>query len=121
MIRFYHLFPISIALALPLVAAAQTAFDDFIGTVSRGLNTIIIFFFLVATVIFLWGIVRYIAAGGDETKVAEARNLIIWGIIFFAVMIAVWGFVNIVLDFIFDDESAVIIPTDSATPQQQVP
>ena len=103
----------------PLFAFAQTgAFDDLITDVSAGLNTIIIFLFLVATVIFLFGVVRYISAAGDEEKTKEARQMIIWGIIFLAVMVAVWGFVNIVLDFIFNDEGAVDIPGAGDVPTQ---
>jgi uncharacterized membrane protein (GlpM family) len=106
--------------ASPLLAAAQGgSFDDFITTVSAGLNTIIIFLFLVATVIFLWGVVRYISAGGDEEKTKEARSMIIWGIIFLAVMVAVWGFVNIVLDFIFGQEDPYAIPGQGGVPLQE--
>ena len=50
--------------ASPLLAFAQDSFNNFIDTVSAGINTIIIFLFLVATVIFLWGVLIYIAAGG---------------------------------------------------------
>jgi uncharacterized membrane protein (GlpM family) len=103
----------------PLIAAAQGAFEGFVDTVSAGLNTIIIFLFLVATVIFLWGVVRYIAAGGDEEKTKEARSMIIWGIIFLAVMVAVWGFVNIVLDFIFGTEDPFPIRGEGTVPTQQ--
>jgi hypothetical protein len=74
---------------------------------------------LVATAIFLWGGVRYIAAGGDEEKVKEARSMIIWGIIFLAVMVAVWGFVNIVLDFVFGTEDPFPIPGQGDVPSQQ--
>ena len=103
----------------PLLTLAQGAFENTIGTVSAGLNTIIIFLFLVATVIFLWGVVRYISAGGDEEKTKEARQMIIWGIIFLAVMVAVWGFVNIVLDFIFGSEDPFEVPGPGGVPQQQ--
>jgi hypothetical protein len=114
-----RLFPILAAFAVPLFAFAQGAFDTVINTLTDGINLIIVFLFLVATFVFLWGVVRYIAAGGDEDKVGEARNMIIWGIIFLAVMVAVWGFVNIVLDFIFNDENTVPIPdAGSGVPQQ---
>ena len=102
----------------PFAALAQGAFDNTIGTISGGLNTIIIFLFLVATVVFLWGVVRYISAGGDEEKTKEARQMIIWGIIFLAVMVAVWGFVNIVLDFIFGTEDPFDIPGAGDVPKQ---
>ena len=111
---------ITVGMALaPLAALAQGAFENAIGTVSAGLNTIIIFLFLVATVVFLWGVVRYISAGGDEEKTKEARQMIIWGIIFLAVMVAVWGFVNIVLDFIFGSEDPFDVPGPGKVPRQQ--
>ena len=96
------------------------AFPNFIQTVTTGLNTIIVFLFLVATVIFLFGIVRYITAGADEDRVAEARNMIIWGIIFLAVMLAVWGFVEIVSNFFLGSRTVVPIPGrgGGAVPQQ---
>ena len=110
---------IAVGMALaPLAALAQGAFENAIGTVSAGLNTIIIFLFLVATVVFLWGVVRYISAGGDEEKTKEARQMIIWGIIFLAVMVAVWGFVYVVLDFIFNTERSTLIPDRGGVPQQ---
>ena len=101
----------------PLFAFAQT-FLGTLGTISSGLNTIIVFLFLVATVIFLWGVVRYISAAGDEEKTKEARSMIIWGIIFLAIMVAVWGFVNIVLDFIFGADTAFPIPGADGVPNQ---
>lgn len=105
--------------AAPLFAfAVGGAFNDVLGNVSSGLNTIIVFLFLVATVIFLFGVVKYISAAGDEEKTKEARQMIIWGVIFLAVMVAVWGFVNVVLDFIFGSEDAFDIPGQGDVPTQ---
>jgi len=53
---------------------------------------------VLGTVVFLWGVVRYVTAGGDSEKVAEGRNLIIFGIIGLAVMVSVWGIVWLVAD-----------------------
>lgn len=112
---------------VPFVASARHitghlgAFDDVLFTLRGGINLVIVFLFLVATVIFLWGVVRYIAAAGDEDKTAEARNMIMWGIIFLAVMVAVWGFVAIVIDFVFDTEGTdadFLIPKKEGVPQQ---
>jgi len=112
------IFPL-FALYMPLSALALDAFDNVIITLRGGINTIIIFLFLVATLIFLWGVVKYISAAGEEDKQAEARNMIMWGVIFLAVMVAVWGFVDIVLDFIFDSESTILTPGDSTQVPQQ--
>lgn len=77
---------------------------------SASMNRVIVFLVLLATAVFLWGVVKYISAGGDETKIENARRLIIYGIIGFAVIIAVWGFVYVVIDFIFDTETIPKIP-----------
>ena len=81
----------------PLVAFAQPN----LGAVQDVLNSIIPLLILLATVIFLWNLVRWIVNAGDAEKRKEATQGIIWGIIFLAVMVAVWGFVDIVLDFVF--------------------
>lgn len=86
------------------------------GRVTEVLNLIIPFLVLLATVIFIWGIVKYITAGGDEQRLEEAKNLIIWGIIALAVMISVWGFVYILIDAIFGTNSLPGIPGPSLDP-----
>ena len=112
----HYLVPIAIA-ASPLAVFAATAVGTdtgllgILGKFSGLLNALVTFLILLATVVFLWGIVKYIMAGGDEEKIKEARSTIIYGIIFLAVMLAVWGFVNIVLDFIFGtDQGRVGVP-----------
>ena len=97
-------------LAAPLATFAQSEITRILGDATAFLNLVVTFLILLATVIFLWGIIKYILAGGDEEKVKEARHLIIWGIIFLAVMVGVWGFVNIVLDFLFSSDSGNIAP-----------
>jgi hypothetical protein len=53
--------------------------------------------FAVAFIVFLWGIAKaYIFSGGDAEKVSEGHRLILWGIVAFAVMISLWGLVNVV-------------------------
>lgn len=102
----------------PSLAFAQGSFNTTISTLTDSINTVILFLFVVATVIFLWGMVRYVSAAGDEEKTKEARQMIIWGVIFLAVMIALWGFVNVVLDFIFNSERPFDIPGVGDVPKQ---
>ncbi len=107
----HYFAPIAVAASPLAVFAAETrTVDQILGSFSTLLNTLITFFILLATVLFLWGIVKYIMAGGDEEKIKEARSTIIYGIIFLAVMLAVWGFVNIVLDFILGSHDSQRIP-----------
>ena len=107
----------------PLAALAQVtntgnAFTDFLNQTGGALNTIIVFLFLVATVMFLFGVLRYITAGGDEEKVKEGRNMILYGIIGLAVMIALWAFVNVGINFFFGDGTSIGIPGAADVPQQ---
>lgn len=65
------------------------------------LNPIIGTLIVLATVVFLWGIVRYLSAGGDTEKLKEARNFIVWGIIGLFVMVSVWGLVALLNNTFF--------------------
>jgi len=42
---------------------------------------------------FIWGLVTYIAASGDEAAKEEGKRKMIWGIIALFVIVAVWGLV----------------------------
>ena len=79
-------------------------------------NLIIPFLVLLATVVFIWGIVKYITAGGDEKKLEEAKSVIVWGIIALAVMLTAWGFVKVLIDAIFGTENLPPLPGPDLTP-----
>lgn len=95
-------FRISAKAAFALSAASQIVFPlavlaDLNETIARfqGYALQAINFLLVlATLVFLWGILKYITAGGDSAKIGEARSYIIWGIIGLAVMASVWTIIN---------------------------
>lgn len=120
--KYLRIISLVVSFLAPLIVSAASlgAFDDMVGLLTSGLNLIIVFLFLAATVIFLFGVVKYISAAGEEDAQKEARNMIMWGVIFLAVMVAVWGFVYVVLDFIFDSEAVPLTPgcDDSQIPQQ---
>lgn len=65
------------------------------------LDPIIGILIVLATVVFLWGIVRYLSAGDDTEKLKEARRFIIWGIVGLFVMISVWGLVQLLNNTFF--------------------
>lgn len=55
--------------------------------------------FAVAFIVFLYGVAQaYIFSKGDAGAVAKGHHLILWGLIGFAVMISVWGLVNVVVN-----------------------
>jgi len=84
------------AWALPLFAFAADFFD-IMSTISSILNTLVPLLIAVAVVVFLWGVIQYVTAGGDEEKRTKGRNTMIYGIIGLFVMVAVWGLVNVLL------------------------
>ena len=84
------------AAIVPMVVFAQTTGNasDFLGIVNSVLVATIPVLMVLATVVFLWGVVLYVIAGGDEEKLERAKGFIIAGIIGLFVMIAVWGIVQ---------------------------
>lgn len=84
---------ISAALVLPLVSLAADL-ASLLTTWTGYIKLILNFLLVLATLVFVWGIVKYVSAGGDATKVTEARNYMIWGIVGLAIMGSVWVLVN---------------------------
>ena len=88
-----------IAILAPVGALAQGVnFDTFVtGTLIGFINTTIKFLIALATLLFIIGIVRYIFAGADAEKTAEARRFIIFAIVGLVLITVIWGVVNIVV------------------------
>ncbi|HEY4508339.1 MAG TPA: pilin [Candidatus Paceibacterota bacterium] len=96
----------------PLLALAQTGgLGDFIATISELLNAIIPLIIGIAFIYFLYGVFNYIIKTGPEEK-AKNRDVIIYGIIGLAVMIAAWGLVNVLVNTFGLDtsESSIDLP-----------
>ncbi len=51
-----------------------------------------------AVVLFLYGVLTYVLAGGDEEKREAGRHTMIYGLIAIFVMVSVWGLVNLLRD-----------------------
>ena len=82
---------------LPLLAFAQqiSNADDLIGVVGGLLNSLAPLIIGIAFIYFIWGIVQYVTAGGEEDQQTKARQTMIYGIIALFVMTSVWGLVNL--------------------------
>lgn len=92
------LIPIQALLISPITTYAATI-PIIIGTIEQTLYDIIWLLFTVATVVFLWGGVQFIASAGDETKRKKAKVLLTWGIVGLAVMTAAWGVTTILVTY----------------------
>lgn len=61
-------------------------------------GTIIPFLFAIALLFFLVNVVRYFIVGGDDKEArAQARQLAIYGILAFVILVSIWGIVNLIL------------------------
>jgi len=51
--------------------------------------------FGVAILVFIWGVVQFIAHADNEEKRTQGRNFMVYGIISLFVMVTIWGLVNV--------------------------
>ncbi|KKW41881.1 hypothetical protein A3I46_02255 [Candidatus Kaiserbacteria bacterium RIFCSPLOWO2_02_FULL_54_13] len=78
-------------------------FAQFVGSGTTGIigaiNTAVVpAIFAFAFAAFVWGVMRYFFVnGGEEAKRAEGRQFVLWGILAMAVLLSVWGLVNMLL------------------------
>lgn len=87
---------ISVAALTPLLVSAATL-TDALTTTDGILRQIIPILMVLATVIFLWGVILYVVAGSDEEKVERAKGFIITGLIGLFVMVAIWAAVRVLV------------------------
>src|SRR3989338_1943351 len=82
--------------------AHAVTIGSIVDTIIDFLDSIIPILFLIATIVFLLGIILFITSllyGEKEKKKKEGRQYIIFGLIVFFVMVAVWGIVNVFVVF----------------------
>lgn len=72
-----------------------TNISGLIFRVNAILNTIVPFLIGLAVFLVMWGIFGYISHSAEEEKRAEARQFILWGVIFIFLMLSIWGLVNV--------------------------
>jgi len=102
---------LGIAVLTPLFAYAAADILTIMTQIRGILNFAIPTLMVLATVVFLWGVILYVVAGSDEEKVATAKSYILTGLVGLFVMIAVWGIVQaIVQQFGLKAESDIIPP-----------
>ena len=61
---------------------------------------------VVAFLVFIWGIIQYVIAKGDEKKLAEGKQVMIYGIIGLTVIVALWGILALIIFTIFGEAPA---------------
>jgi len=87
-------------LALPLVTMAATTISNVSDVGSFIINTInnvlVPVLFAIAFIVFLWGAFQtFIIGATNDVAKEKGKDLMLWGLIGFFVMVSVWGLVNI--------------------------
>src|SRR3989344_9617250 len=59
------------------------------------LDSVVPLLITLAIVVFIYGVIRYIANANDSAKREEGRNFMIWGIIGIFVIVSIWGLVKL--------------------------
>ncbi len=81
-----------------MIAHAATI-DEFLGKLSaKIINPAIEFAFIVALLVFLFGVMEFIRGANNEEKRKRGRAHILWGIVGFLIMFGVWGIINILVN-----------------------
>ena len=73
------------------------------------LNAVLPLMIVLAGVYLVWGVVSYIIADEEEAK-KKGRSKIVYGIIGLAIIISLWGLVNLVVNTFGLDERENILP-----------
>jgi hypothetical protein len=86
-----------LSFATPAFAFAQvTSIQSAGGLIISVINNVLVpLIFALAFLTFIYGVFKYFISGGAEKAKKEGLNLIIYGIIGFAVMVSVFGLVRI--------------------------
>ena len=59
------------------------------------INPLITVFFGVALLVFIWGVIEFIAKSGNEEALSAGKKHMLWGIVGLAIMVGVWGIIKI--------------------------
>lgn len=78
-------------------AAAATSTDVILHNIYNFVVEPVLFFMVtVAAVVFVWGIIEFIAGAGNEEKRRLGQKHILWGLIGLLIMLSVFGIASVI-------------------------
>lgn len=91
------------AFGLPVLTLAQDEpnFDylnSAVTSVGLLIQQLIPILIAIGLLFFIWGLVQFIMAGGDETAKEKGKAHMVWGTIALFVMVSVWGIIGLLGD-----------------------
>lgn len=82
-----------VSLLTPFIVSAATI-DSLIDAGSQVLESFIPLLLGVATLVFFWGLVKFINHADDEKAIEEGKQLMLWGMVALFVMVALWAIIG---------------------------
>lgn len=82
---------------VPGIVFAQTTVTTLINKLGDILKALVPLLMTLGLIYFIWGVIRYVIADGEEAK-KKGKDTMVYGIIGFAVITALWGLVNMVVE-----------------------
>jgi hypothetical protein len=110
-----------LTMLMPIISLAQPrpgfeAFgSNFLGSLSLIINAALPVVITLALLLFLWGLVKFIMAAGNEEARASGKQIMIWGIVALFVMVTVWGLVGFLNDITGVGQDRGVITPDPVT------
>ncbi|HVS79595.1 MAG TPA: hypothetical protein VHF05_01320 [Candidatus Paceibacterota bacterium] len=90
---------VSAAASAPLFAfAAFSGFKEYLTDIDYMVHTLIYIAVAAAVLVFIWGLVKFIASAGNERSHESGRQLMIWGSIALFVIASVGGIIFFIQD-----------------------
>jgi len=103
------------ALALtPVFAFAQSLnnIEVLIQSIGRVVGIALPIVVALGLITFFWGLVKFIFAQGNEEAKADAKRIMLWGLIALFVMVSVWGLVEFIGNALgIGQGTQIIVPT----------
>jgi hypothetical protein len=99
---------------LSFCSSSSSSIGSFLVNVQQIINSIIPVLVALGVVYFVWGVVRFMIGDTEEAK-TKGKDTIIYGIIGFAVIMGLWGLVNIVVNTLGFGAAGTLTPPTLTT------
>lgn len=117
MFRKFYFAAALVFVLMPFIVFAQATITSVIGRIGSIVNVTIPVLSVLAIAVFMYGVVRYIMAGGDANKESEARSYLVAGLVGLFVLVSFWALISLVVTtFQLDTSGAPPITPSISSP-----